>query len=197
MLEKFEEPVQILDIGGRPQYWEMMLAGLTIDKPLHVTLLNMEVHSVNHPDLSAVVGDGRALPQYADKQFDIVFSNSTIEHAGTSTDQKRMADEVRRIGKAYCVQTPNRYFPIEAHFLFPFFQFLPLAVRAWLVNHFSLGWYGVIRDKAEALREVSSIRLLDREDMRSLFPDATIHEEKYFGLAKSFVAYRGRSDPPS
>jgi hypothetical protein len=55
----------------------------------------------------------------------------------------------------------------------------------------------VIRDKAEALREVSSIRLLDREDMRSLFPDATIHEEKFFGLVKSFVAYRGRPDPPS
>lgn len=193
MLDEFHGPVRILDVGGRPQYWAMMLSDPQVAGRLHITLLNMETNQADDPIFTAVVGDGRAMPQYEDQHFDIVFSNSTIEHVGTLADQKQMADEVRRVGKAYCIQTPNRYFPIEPHFLFPLFQFLPISVRAWLVNHFALGWYGVIRDKAAALREVSTIDLLSRWRLERLFPDASIYEEKYFGLVKSFVAFRGRS----
>ena len=189
MLDDFPGPVQILDVGGRPQYWASMTADLRIDKPLHVTLLNLTPYPVNHPDFTSVVGDGRAMPQFADQQFDIAFSNSTIEHVGTARDQARMADEVRRVGKAYYVQTPNRYFPIEPHFLVPFFQFLPVELRAWLVSRFDLGWYKRIRDRERARQEVNSIRLLTRKDVEQLFPDAAIYEERYAGLVKSFVAY--------
>ena len=193
MLDDFSGPVQILDVGGRPQYWASMTAELRIEKPLHVTLLNLTRYPVSQPGFTSVVGDGRSMRQFTDRQFDIVFSNSTIEHVGTADDQARMADEVRRVGKAYYVQTPNRYFPIEPHFLFPFFQFLPIAVRAWLVSHFELGWYKRIRDTEKARQEVSSIRLLTRNDVEQLFPDATIYEERYAGVVKSFVAHCGLS----
>jgi len=181
--------VHILDIGGRPQYWEMMTADLAFDQRLHITLLNVEVQLVAHPFYTAVVGDGRAIPQFADKQFDIVFSNSTIEHMGNLADQIQMANEVMRLGKQYYVQTPNRYFPIEPHFVFPMFQFLPIKLRVCLLQHYALGWYARIRDRQEAIREVSSIRLLGRKELMRLFPGAEIFEERFYGLVKSFVVH--------
>jgi hypothetical protein len=183
----------ILDIGGRPQYWEMMTAGMSLTQDLQVTLLNVETHAVSHQNFTSLVGDGRAMPQFADQQFDIVFSNSTIEHVGGFPDQQRMATEVRRIGRQYYVQTPNRYFPMEPHFVFPLFQFLPIELQVWLMQHFDLGWYAKLPKRQDAEREVTSIRLLSRREVVELFPEATIFEEKYCGLVKSFVAYTARA----
>lgn len=73
---------------------------------------------------SYVQGDGRNLP-YTNNEFDIVFSNSVIEHVGTFEDQKRFAEEIRRVAKSYWVQTPNRHFPVETHLIAPFIHFLP------------------------------------------------------------------------
>jgi hypothetical protein len=181
--------VTVRDIGGQPEYWEMMINGRPLAEDLHVTLLNVDSHAVSHPNFTSVVGDGRAMPQFADHQFDIVFSNSTIEHVGGFPDQQRMANEVRRVGRQYCVQTPNRYFPIEPHFVFPLFQFLPIRLRVWLVQRFALGWYGRLPRRQDAEREVTGIHLLSRLEVVKLFPEATIFEEKYCGLVKSFVAY--------
>ena len=190
IIDQFTGAVRILDVGGRLEYWKMMTSDVKPARPVHVTLLNINAVPVDHPDFASVAGDGRSMPQFADGEFDIVFSNSTIEHVGTFEDQRRMADEVRRIGKAYYVQTPNRYFPIEPHFLFPFFQFLPVTTRVWMVQHFAMGWYPRMRDREAALREVSSIELLGRSAFQQLFPDATIHDERYGGLVQSFVAVR-------
>lgn len=183
--------VTILDIGGRPAYWEMMAEGTDLADRLQITLLNIEDNVSTHPNFTTLVGDGRAMPQFADGQFDIVFSNSTIEHVGDFADQQRMASEVRRVGRKYYVQTPNRYFPIEPHFVFPFFQFLPIATRAWLLERFTLGWMPRQPNREAALREVRGIRLLGKAEMRKLFPDARIFEERYLGMVKSFVAWRG------
>jgi hypothetical protein len=181
--------VSILDIGGRPAYWEMMADGTDLLNRLDITLLNIEDNQPTHQNFTALVGDGRSMPQFADGQFDMVFSNSTIEHVGDFADQQRMADEVRRVGRKYYVQTPNRYFPIEPHFVFPFFQFLPIATRAWLLQRFTLGWMPRQADRAAALHEVRGIRLLSKSEMQRLFPDAHIFEERYAGLVKSFVAH--------
>ncbi|HWS70973.1 MAG TPA: class I SAM-dependent methyltransferase, partial [Thermoanaerobaculia bacterium] len=64
-------------------------------------------------------------------------SNSVLEHVA---DMPAMAREIRRVGRRWYVQTPNRWFPVEPHFLVPFFQFLPIATRAWLLTRFDLGW---------------------------------------------------------
>jgi hypothetical protein len=95
------------------------------------------------------------------------------------------------VAKRYFVQTPNRYFPIEPHFLVPGFQFLPLRVRAKLLSRFRLGWYDRVPDKREARREVESVALLSERQVRALFPAAEIYREKFAGLTKSFVAYHG------
>jgi hypothetical protein len=114
-----------------------------------------------------------------------------IEHVGGAADQKRMADEVQRVGRRYFVQTPNRYFPIEPHFLFPGFQFLPEAAQVFLLSHFRLGTYEIVRDRDYARTLVREIRLLSLSEFRRLFPQATIHRERLVGLTKSFIAYGG------
>jgi hypothetical protein len=188
MVQSAAGVVSILDVGGRQAYWDLMLQGTEFARQIHVTLLNLEPITVTSPTFTAFRGDGRSMPQFSDRQFDIVFSNSTIEHLGRYDDQARMAQEIRRVGRHYYVQTPNRRFPIEPHFLFPYFQFLPVATRIWLVRHFALGWYARIPDHDAAAREVTTIRLLTRPELAALFPDATIHEERFAGLVKSLVA---------
>lgn len=189
MLGESPGSIHILDIGGRTNYWDMMLTNLNLTTEPHITLLNIEAHSVSRSNMTAMVGDGRAMPQFANHQFDIVFSNSTIEHVGDFTDQQRMANEVRRVGCRFYIQTPNRYFPVEPHFVFPFFQFLPIAWRVWLIQHFNLGWSSRIPDHQQAFAEVTGIRLLSRLELVQLFPEATVFEEKFYSLVKSFVAY--------
>jgi hypothetical protein len=189
MLNNFSTTVRILDVGGTQGYWEMMANGLPLLDKIQVTLLNIQSQETSMSNFMSVAGDARAMPQFADKQFDIVYSNSTIEHVGNYIDQKNMANEVARIGKQYYIQTPNRYFPIEPHFVFPFFQFLPISIRVWLVQNFKLGWFPKIPDYQKALLEVTSIRLLTKSEVQVLFPDAEIFEEKYFGLTKSFFAH--------
>jgi hypothetical protein len=114
-----------------------------------------------------------------------------IEHVGALADQRAMAAEVRRVGQRYFVQTPNRYFPIEPHFLVPGFQFLPVRVRAeWLARR-NVGWYTKAESYEAALAEVSRIRLLSRAEFQRLFPEGRLYRERFLGLTKSFVVYYG------
>jgi hypothetical protein len=189
MIQSLDGAVSILDIGGRPGYWASMLAGADVADRVEITLLNVDASPESDSDYTMLVGDARAIPEFSDNQFDIVFSNSTIEHVGGWADQVKMADEVRRIGQRYCVQTPNRHFPIEPHYVFPLFHFLPITARASLVQHFALGWMPKHPEREKAVEAVSSIQLLARDEFARLFPGATIAEEPFYGLVKSFVAY--------
>jgi hypothetical protein len=42
-----------------------------------------------------------------------------------------------------------------------------------------------------ALELIRSIRLLDKQELQRLFPGASIYEEKFLGLTKSFIIYSG------
>jgi hypothetical protein len=188
LLSRLERPVHILDIGGTETYWKTM--GLATDDQVFITLLNLADDHVTMPHITSIIGDARSI-QAGDHSFDIVFSNSVIEHVGSYQDQKQMANEVKRVGKRYFVQTPNKFFPLEPHFLFPLFQFLPVKVRIRLLQTFNLGWFKKTPDVIQARKIVESIRLLGKDEFCKLFPDAVIYEEKVIGLTKSFVAYGG------
>jgi hypothetical protein len=190
LLANVKRPITILDVGGTQDFWLMM--GQEALGDAHVTLLNLAAQPVSSRRFTSVAGDARDLSLYRDASFDVVFSNSVIEHLGPAfADQQSMAHEIRRVAKRYFVQTPNRYFPIEPHFLVPGFQFLPVDARVWLLSHFRLGWYDRIPDKGDAKREVESIALLSEKQVRKLFPAAEIYKEKIAGITKSFVAYHG------
>jgi hypothetical protein len=189
LLRKLEGPVRVLDIGGTQAFWNLMAEGEDLDA--EITLLNLRHQPVTSSAFTSATGDARSIPQYADKSFDVVFSNSVIEHVGSYADQKRMANEVLRVGRRYFVQTPNKRFPLEPHFLFPFFQYLPMTLRAQMLHRFDVGWYKRVSSLERARAEVESIQLLTRSRFAELFPGATIYEEKLLGLTKSFVAYGG------
>jgi len=189
LLNGLEGHLEILDIGGTQEFWNLMTGGDPGD--VRVTLLNIAHQHVTSSTFVSAVGDARSMPQYQNKSFDVVFSNSVIEHVGSYDDQRRMANEVERVGLRYFVQTPNKRFPLEPHFLFPFFQYLPSGVRAQMVHRFDVGWYKRIPSIEKAKEEVDSIQLLTKRKFADLFPGATIYEEKILGLTKSFVAYRG------
>ena len=121
-----QHAVSILDVGGTEVFWEIMgLAGSRHE----ITLLNIEKSSTNYSNISSVAGDARDLSHFPDKSFDVVFSNSVIEHLSTLDNQKLMAEEAIRVGRHYFIQTPNFYFPLEPHFLIPFFHWLPRSTR--------------------------------------------------------------------
>ncbi|HEY1952007.1 MAG TPA: class I SAM-dependent methyltransferase [Gemmatimonadaceae bacterium] len=192
LLSEVQRPVRILDVGGTAEFWQLM--GLDKLRDIRITLFNLRANSVAGSMLESVAGDARDLSRYQDKSFDVVFSNSVIEHLGPKfSDQQRMASEIQRVGGRYFVQTPNRYFPLEPHFLVPGFQFMPVSLRTWLLSSFDVGWYKRIPDRAAARREVESVSLLGEGQVRKLFPGARIYRERILGLTKSFVAYGGWS----
>ena len=177
-------PLNILDVGGTESFWVAM--GAT-SLPHHVTLLNLDEVPTRYPNITSFAGDARDMAEFRDRQFDIVLSNSVIEHVGTFADQAKMAKEVQRVADHCFVQTPSFFFPLEPHFLFPFFQWFPVRLRVWLLMNFSLGWFERQSSREEALRIVSGIRLMKASELKALFPGARINRERVLGLTKSYI----------
>lgn len=176
----------ILDVGGTSQIW----AGSGFES--NVTLLNL--HQPKKKDLekgfSCVQGNALNMHMFEDNQFDVVFSNSVIEHVGSQQNQRMFAEEIQRVGKSYWVQTPNKYFPVEPHFLFPFFQFLPEAVKrkvavSWPYSHYKR-WN--LSDE-RILQDLQALRLLSKNELLVLFENGTVYKEKHLGFTKSFAVY--------
>jgi ubiquinone/menaquinone biosynthesis C-methylase UbiE len=184
--------IKMLDIGGRASFWNNMQLGNYMDL-LDITIVNIEENRDLDEQFKYISADARKLP-FADDSFDVVFSNSVIEHIEgddgvTFNEQQEMADEMLRVGKQFYVQTPNYWFPIEPHFLFPFFQYLPITIKTFLLRNFNLGWYKKIENKGESIRIAKSIRLLTSKEMNSLFPHSNTYKENFFGFTKSITKY--------
>lgn len=177
---------RLLDIGGYPWFWSE--AAL----PNPISLLNLEFPAglvAEYPGFTYVAGDGCALP-FGDGAFDVVFSNSVIEHLGTWERQQRFAAEARRAGRRLWVQTPARGFFIEPHLLAPFIHWLPRNAQRRLIR-WGTGWGWLTRPTpAQVDAFLAEVRLLTRAEMQALFPDCELIEEKFLGLTKSYVAIR-------
>ncbi|HET9345139.1 MAG TPA: class I SAM-dependent methyltransferase [Candidatus Limnocylindrales bacterium] len=189
LLATVPPPVRILDVGGTPQFWSSRADGLP-GSP-EIVVLNLRPFEPEGRVVSSIVGDAVDMSEISSGSFDVVFCNSVIEHVGSLERQARMASEIRRVAARYFVQTPNRYFPIEPHFLFPMYQFLPVRVRVALLRRMSLGWHARTPDRADAERQVNEIRLMSGRELASVFPGARLHRERFFGVTKSLIAYGG------
>jgi SAM-dependent methyltransferase len=129
-----------------------------------------------------VEGDACDLRAFADGEFDVVFSNSVIEHVGDTERQEAFARTVRRLGRRFWVQTPARWFPIEAHTGVPFWWFLPEASRNALLRR----WHRKLPAWSDAM---AGTRVLTRQRLAELFPGAQIFVESMIGIPKSYAAY--------
>jgi len=174
------QQARILDVGGYQHFWE----GSGFES--NVTLLNIELPETLPEPFTWIEGDACDMRMFRDNEFDVVFSNSVIEHVGDLKRQKMMALEIERVGKKYWVQTPNKHFPIEPHFIFPFFQYLPASSRRFIAQYWPMSF--AKRQGRDPLIDERTIWLLNYNQMKQLFPNATIVKEKSLGLTKSFSA---------
>lgn len=179
---------KILDLGGEWNFWKKM--GFSRWPDVQITLLNTTKEDTFSDNITSMAGDACDLSGFPDKYFDIVFSNSVIEHVGNLDRQKQMAKEVIRVGKSYFIQTPNYWFPLELHSLVPGFHFYPLWFRRILVQNFNLGCLGKHPDKDKALEVADSIHLLTTSVFKSLFPDSMLIKERFMFMIKSLVVVK-------
>ena len=90
--------------------------------------------------VKAVVGDACSLPaELRGERFDLVYSNSVLEHVGGHDRRLAFAASVHELGDAHWIQTPYRYFPVEPHWLCPGLQLLPVRARAEVTLRWPLG----------------------------------------------------------
>jgi hypothetical protein len=179
--------VKILDVGGTQSFWENR--GYADKSGIEITLLNVYREPADYCNIKSVVGTGADLSRFKDKEFDIAFSNSVIEHLESWEEKASMAKEIRRVGRSYYIQTPNKYFPIECHFLVPFFQFLPYRLKYFLLTRTKVS-KGKILSRREAIKYINEIQLLSKRDLQKLFPGDNFKSEKFLGFNKSFIINR-------
>jgi SAM-dependent methyltransferase len=121
-----------------------------------------------------VRADAAAGLPFADDEFDLVYCSSVIEHV-SPTLRPAFAEELRRVGRGWLVQTPAFSFPVEPHALLPFAHWLPAGLRR---RYWRLGAAG----------EWEEISLLRRAEVERLFGPALA--ERVGPLVKSWVCVR-------
>lgn len=188
---RLPRPLRILDLGGTTAFWENR--GWHERSDVEILTLNIAAEEQRHANIKPLIGDATNLAQFPDRSMDVVFSNSVIEHLFTFENQRRMASEIQRVGRAFWVQTPNFWFPVEPHFHFIGWQWLPVEVRSLMVQRRACGWRGPCPDPIGARRLVEEVRLLTRSELQALFPSASILAERFCGFVKSWTAVGGFS----
>jgi hypothetical protein len=178
------DQMSVVDLGGDPSTWMRSPV-----HPKHVHVLNIEPLTADVPDwIETDYADACALPgAIASRRYDLVFSNSVLEHVGGHERRLRFAENVHQLAPAHWVQTPYRYFPVEPHWIAPGMQFLPVRARAAVARRWPLS-HVKSTDVRNALDGVLWTELVDRTQMRYYFPDSTIRSERLMGLTKSLIA---------
>lgn len=128
------------------------------------------------PRTHCIVADGQHLP-FKDNAFACIFSNSVIEHV---PDPGALANEIRRTGRRFFVQTPNATFWLESHSALPipFYRRLPPALRQAVCKLMGISY-----------SYLESVEYLSEGELRSLFPGAELAREHVLGMTKSFYVY--------
>jgi len=198
-----DQNTKILDLGSETgSNIKNVLEG-TLARPENIYIADIDKNLVSvgaklYGFKSVVIDETGILP-FDDKYFDIVYCSSVIEHvtipkkdvwtclsgadfkSRSLKRQQEFANEIRRLGKQYFVQTPYKYFPIESHTWLPFIAFLPRPILVYVIKFTNLFW---------VKKTSPDWYLLNKIEFQSLFPQATIVEERAIGLIKSIMAIK-------
>lgn len=164
---------RILDIGGQVGRGSDQILDRHPAKD-RLAAVNVDVKHLAdvraaYPEALACKADARRLP-FRDESFDLVFSNAVIEHVGSLEDQAAMAREVARVGRAWFLTTPNRWYPFEFHTRLPLIGWLP---EPWMTRISRLWSYNHVRRRYQ--RGVGGgTRLMTRRELRRLFPSSHV-----------------------
>lgn len=189
MLTQFPDlaGMRVLDLGGQTSFWATAPV-----RPEHVTLVDPNIaHLQDRAKWMAVIQGDACDHSLNLTGYDLCFSNSTIEHVGGPYRRAQFAHTVLTAAPQHWIQTPYRYFPLEPHWLFPGFQFLPLCAKAWLGERWTLGQPKGGGPVGAAL----DIELLTATEMKHLFPKSVLWRERVAGLVKSLVVIQMAGSP--
>ena len=192
----------LLDLGGGDG---SLAARICARVPLNVTVADLRADNraaCQQRGFEHVLVEQGELPFEA-QSFDYVLCNSVIEHvtlpleecrvtqrvpqqewaARARQSQREFAREVARVGRAFFVQTPHAWFPIDQHVHLPLTHFLSHNAQCRVVALADRFWI-------KSCGGVVDWELLTDSSMAILFPDAEIVVERFVGLPKSVVAFR-------
>jgi len=127
------------------------------------------------------VRGGEPLP-FADRAFDVVFSNAVLEHVGSRESQRSFLKELCRVGKSVFVTTPNRWFPVEHHTGLPLVHHLPPALFRRLLRQTRYDYWA---DEAH-------LNLMGGREMAQLFPPGmavTVRRVRLAGFTSNLIAF--------
>jgi len=183
--------LQVLDVGGTKVFWENWWRISEQDR-LHVTLLN---DYKLYPDektwqstgsmIDSVCQDATTLTPADLSKYDLIFSNSTLEHLQTRKAQKALAKMIATSGLPYFIQVPNKFSPIDPHRpYFPFFALYPSPIRSRIGPGPA---YKVLENGKRWKMDYSPLGV---RDMKEFFPTASFTIEKPFGIPMSILACR-------
>ena len=188
--------MRVLDLGGRAATWEKSPVS-----PAEVVILNSsDWHSgladapgehQERPRARLVVGDACSPPpEIGHDHFDLIYSNSVIEHVGGHGQRRAFATTVLSLGDHHWIQTPYRYFPLEPHWVFPGMQFLPLKLKAQISARWPVGWVQMAGDMQyqDHVEMALGVELLSIAALSHYFPQSEILVERALMLPKSLVA---------
>jgi hypothetical protein len=189
-------PIRLVDLGGTVKFWESW--GLAKQPLLNVTLVNnhdLDKQYSNDPialpNIRRLGADVLTLTAADFAQFDVIFSNSLIEHLPGRELQRQLAQAIIDSGRPYFLQTPNKRSPLDPHFprpYVPFFAAYPRSVQARLLSWSALGSSSVAPSYDAALARLQNYYPLTTRDVRQLFPNARIVIERPLGFPMSIIA---------
>jgi SAM-dependent methyltransferase len=198
-----DENTRLLDLGSESgANIHAVLQGTRVN-PANVYIADIQPRALEEGQarygyVPVLVNEAGPLP-FPDGYFDIVFCSSVIEHvtlpkknvwheysgrrfrAASRARQKEFAAEIQRLGRQFFVQTPYRHFPIEPHSWLPFVAWLPRWLLIPVLRLANVVW---------VTRPVPDWYLMNRRELAELFENASIHDEKWWGLTKSIMAVK-------
>jgi SAM-dependent methyltransferase len=97
---------------------------------------------------------------FKDREFDIVYSNAVVEHAGSRPKQAEFIAEALRVSRGFFIATPYRWFPVEHHTAIPLLHYLPNKMFRVLLQLFGENFYS----------KEENLNLLSRRSFASILP---------------------------
>lgn len=178
--------VKIVDLGGTESYWNIVGDDFLNKNKVKITMINLINYRIKNKKIFSLINKDFFKYEFKNSSFDLSFSNSVIEHLGDESKISSFCNLHMNISKHYYLQTPNKYFFIEPHFMFPFFNFLPRVVQLFILSNFNIGNFKK-NDLDYAIKELDQIRMLSKKDLERYFPKGKIMNEKFFFMNKSFI----------
>jgi len=180
----------IIDLGGTEEFWNIIDSDFLYKNNVKITLINLEPYEIKNNQIFKMYHmNFFSLNPKDFSDFDLSFSNSVIEHLENNENQKKFANLHKMIAKYYYCQSPNKYFPIEPHFMFPYFQFLPIKIKIFLMRNFNLGNFSKMKSAQDCHSVLNEIKLLSYKELLHIFSRPYLYIEKFLALNKSYAVH--------